>query len=590
MGSMRGLAKMSSIWALGGKLGERESAEIVRALYRNLPTGAAVMLFAAAVTGGSLLYMEPERLPTVSAWMVLCLLVLAGQIAIWTAHHRASEIREHWRTWRAWLFAACMADGLRWGLATLTLAAPGAADQQVWVCMICGGAVCASVASWGVYTPVYLAMMLPAMVPYIVWAAFIPDPRYWGVAMLGMILTASIAWLSVRQTRAFGEAVRLRFENQDLAERLGEQKAAAEQANLAKSRFLAAASHDLRQPVHALGLFVASLAHTRLDRQGRKLAGQIEATVDAIDSLFESLLDISQLDAGMVRAELRPVGIGPLIARLVEEHAQDGSVHLARSPSSAVVMTDPVLLERILRNLISNAVRHAGRGRVLVACRRRGARLWVEVRDTGPGIPFELQARVFEEYFQIDNPERDRRKGLGLGLAISRRLAALLDCPLELSSRPGNGSVFRIGLIPTDEAEAEASDRPMAAPSLGGVVYLIDDDALGRDSAARLLAAWGFDPVAGESVEAVLTEARGRAPDLVVCDWRLRGGELAPEALRRLYVRLGHEPPTLLVTGDIAPDQLKHVHATGYPLLHKPVPPAKLRAAINRLRLGPRGE
>jgi signal transduction histidine kinase len=378
---------------------DREQAELVRALYRNIPAGGLVMLFAAIVACGGMLYMAPDRISQVQAWFVLGLAIFAGQMGLWAWRRRVPCIEADWRRWERRLQLACGADGLRWAAATLWLAGPGQADQQVWICMIGGGAVCASVASWGSYVRVYYAMMFPAMVPYIAWAAFVPDPRYWGVAILGAILTCAIAWLSHRQSRAFAEAVRLRFENLDLAERLAEQKELAERANLAKTRFLAAASHDLRQPMHALGMFVAALARVPMAAQGRRLTGQVAETVNAMGDLFDSLLDISQLDAGVIAPEREAFAIGPLLARLCREQAAGLAgrrVVLRQVPCGAVVETDPVLLERMLRNLIANAVRHTARGRILVGCRRRGRRLSVEVWDTGPGIAPAHRERIFE--------------------------------------------------------------------------------------------------------------------------------------------------------------------------------------------------
>jgi len=565
---------------------ERERAELIRALYGNLPAGALVMLFAVIVASAGMLYMAPDRLPQVEAWVALSLAVFAGQLGLW-AWRRAAADTADWRRWEGRLMLACLADGLRWAAATLWLAGPGQADQQVWICMIGGGAVCASVASWGSYARVYYAMMFPAMVPYIAWASFVPDPRYWGVAILGAILTVAIAWLSHRQTRAFAESVRLRFENLDLAERLAQQRDLAERANLAKTRFLAAASHDLRQPMHALGLFVAALARLPMAPQGQRLTGQIAETVQAMGDLFASLLDISQLDAGVVAPEREAFALGPLLARLCREHAAElfgRPVDLRVVACGAVVETDPVLLERILRNLISNAVRHTDRGRVLVGARRRGGRLVVEVWDTGPGIAADQQDRVFEEYYQLGNPERDRRKGLGLGLAITRRLSALLDCPVTLSSEPGRGSVFRVSIPLAHGATAAPAPIEPAAPARSGLVFVIDDERLVQESMADLLPAWGYDVLAAGSGEALLARADpDRPPDLLICDWRLSGGETAPAAIARVRAAYGSRLPVLLITGDTAPDRLRAAHATGLVLLHKPVAPGKLRAALGNL-------
>jgi two-component system, sensor histidine kinase len=565
---------------------DREQAELIRAVYGNVPAGVSVMLFGVVSVSGGVVYLAPDRLPQLRLWIGVSLAIAVAQLGLWLWRRWARPPDADWRRWRDRLVLACLADGARWGWATLWIAPLGAADLQVWVCMIVGGATCASVASWGNYVRVYYAMLFPAMTPYIAWAATVPDPRYRGVAVLGGILTLAMAWLSRRQSRAFVEAVRLRFENLDLAERLREQKELAEQANLAKTQFLAAASHDLRQPMHALGMLVAALGRSRLDGADARLARQIAESVEAMDGLFESLLDISQLDAGMVQPQARPFAIQPLIARLCREQAaelRNRPVRLRWVDCGLTVDTDPVLLERMLRNLIGNAVRHTREGKVLVGCRRRGGRVSVEVWDTGPGIAPEQQARVFQEYVQLGNPERDRTKGLGLGLAITRRLALLLDCPLALRSAPGRGSVFSVSVPLSTSAQAEPVEPLDVGALQPGLVFVVDDEVLVQESTAQLLEAWGYQVVTGGSADELLARARGRTPDLVICDWRLRGDETATAVIAQVRRVSGVDAPALLITGDTAPDRLRAAHDTGLPLLHKPVAPARLRAAVGNL-------
>jgi CheY-like chemotaxis protein/anti-sigma regulatory factor (Ser/Thr protein kinase) len=244
-------------------------------------------------------------------------------------------------------------------------------------------------------------------------------------------------------------------------------------------------------------------------------------------------------------------------------------------------------LERIVRNLVSNAVRYTPQGRVLVGARRRGTLVLVQVWDTGPGIPLDQQERVFQEYYQLANPERDRTKGLGLGLAIVRRLTALLDCRLTLRSQPGRGSCFEVAMrraaappsIPITEAE------PMQSFPVHGLIVVIDDDIAIREAASRLLKGWGYDVIAAGSGEEARQrlEAAASPPDLLICDYRLRDGEngiALIEQLRACYVT---EIPAMLVTGDTAPDRLAEAQASGLLLLHKPVSNSKLRASISNL-------
>jgi CheY-like chemotaxis protein len=311
-----------------------------------------------------------------------------------------------------------------------------------------------------------------------------------------------------------------------------------------------------------------------------------------MDALFDALLDVSRLDAGVIVPQVQAFAIGPLLARLAAElgpRAEAKGLRLVVHPCTRVVRGDPVLTERIIRNLLDNAVRYTERGRVVVGCRRRGPSLSVEVWDTGPGILAEEQVRVFEEFHQLGNPERDRTKGLGLGLAIVRRLAGLMAMPLELRSAPGRGSVFRlvVPLAPVEPAAEDAAADPTetAAVPARGLILIVDDEAAIREAVRLLLESWGYAVLAaGSGDEMLATVASTQArPDLILCDFRLRGGENGIDAIARLRAACGYNAPAALVTGDTAPDRLAEAQAAGLLLLHKPVAPGRLRAVVGAL-------
>lgn len=565
---------------------DRERAELIRGLYRNIPVIVFCMALGAAATCAGMVYLAPDRAPQVIAWAVLGVAVAGWQLGLWAWQRAAGLADPQWRVWARRLTIASFADGARWGLATLWLAEGGQADQMMWVCMVAGGAACASVASLGSYVPAYYALLIPAIVPYLIRSTTLNDPRYSGVAVLGAVVLVGMGWLGRLQARSLGGALRLRFENLDLADDLRRQRDIAEQANAAKAQFLAAASHDLRQPMHALGMFVAALGRARLEADERRLVHQIEETVEAMDGLFESLLDISQLDAGMTQPAPRAFPIQPLLARICREQASElrnRPIRLDLAPGRAVVQTDPVLLERMVRNLVANAVRHTVSGRILVGCRRRAGRLAIAVWDTGPGIAPDQQARVFDEFVQLGNPERDRAKGLGLGPAITRRLGDLLDCPVGLRSWPGRGSVFDVSVPLAAVGAAAPVVEAVAGPPEVGLVFIVDDEILVQQSTARLLEAWGYHTVTGGSADELLARAGGRRPALVISDWRLRGEETALTAIARVRAAGAAAAPALIITGDIAPAQLRAIRDTGLTVLHKPVAPGKLRAAVGNL-------
>ncbi len=365
----------------------------------------------------------------------------------------------------------------------------------------------------------------------------------------------------------------------------------AEQANRAKSRFLAAASHDLRQPLHALVLFVSELARQPLDGHSRQIVDRISASAEAMENLLDSLLDISRLDAGVLQPSRQAFQPHPIVERLLGSQssvADARGLRLRLHATSHWVDSDPLLFERIVANLLSNAIRYTAAGTVMIACRRRGQSLRVEVRDSGCGIATKDQEIVFQEFVQLDNPERARAKGLGLGLAIVRRLASLLGLRLELRSAPGRGSVFAI------ELPLAAPPPPLAnveeARALGDIegvrIALVDDDPMAREAMYALLTAWGCQVTADENAEELLARLSSDAPppEILITDFRMRGTLDGIALIAHLRTDARHAAlPAILVSGDTGPDTLARAQAAGLQLLHKPVRPARLRALIHRL-------
>jgi signal transduction histidine kinase len=371
--------------------------------------------------------------------------------------------------------------------------------------------------------------------------------------------------------------------------RLAELNAALREADLAKSRFLAAASHDLRQPIHALGLQLAHLRSCVADSESVAITQRMELAIGSLSAMFNTLLDISRMDAGVVAPRMHVLALRPFMARLREEFAPLAqakglrlALHVAGRPHTH---TDPTLLESMVRNLLSNALKYTERGGVLFALRRTSAGWRVEVWDSGPGIAPEEQERVFEEFYQIGSPSRDRASGMGLGLAIARRLARLLDHPLRLHSTPGHGSRFSIALPHAQAVAPQAPEAAQATPGAGLTIAVIEDDAQVRDSLAGLLRRWGHDVLCAASADELLRE-HTRAPRMVnavIADYRLRGAVTGDLQVRQLYDAWGAQPAALIVTGDTAPERLRSLADCGLPWLSKPVQPARLRSWVNSI-------
>lgn len=374
---------------------------------------------------------------------------------------------------------------------------------------------------------------------------------------------------------------------------LREKKEEAETATLAKSRFLAAASHDLRQPTHALGMFVARLAQLPHDAETQHLIGNLEASVRAMQDLLDALLDISRLDAGAVQVQIRPFALADLFTQLQGAlllMAEEKGIRLRIRPTQVWLMSDPALLYRIMLNLVSNAVRYTRQGSVLVACRMAadGMGVRIEVWDSGIGIAPEHHQAIFKEFYQVGNTERDRGKGLGLGLNIVERTAHLLELQLHMRSRLGRGTRFslRAPRVLNDAAMDRRSPLRVESPDEleGLAVLVIEDDALARAGLVGLLESWGCVVGSAEGLSTALWQIKhGLTPDLIVSDCRLRDGEDGMAVIRGLRAATGQTIPACLMSGDTDPGLMQAARQAGLTLLHKPVRPAKLRSLIRRL-------
>ncbi|WP_431856036.1 PAS domain-containing protein [Azospirillum sp.] len=372
------------------------------------------------------------------------------------------------------------------------------------------------------------------------------------------------------------------------AEELRQARVAAEQANEAKSKFLAAASHDLRQPVQSLFLFAAALGERLKDHPALPLLDSMRQSLDTLKTLLDSLLDMARLESGRISAVPVRLRLDDMIGKLVAEYgprARQKGLELRVVRSGAWVTSDPALLERILRNLIENALKYTRSGRVLLGARRSGGAVRLEVWDTGIGIPADKIDAIFEEFTQVNDTRTER--GLGLGLAIVRRLARLLEHRVTVRSVAGRGSVFAVELpragapAPTVDVGRPANDAPAADPAKD-VVLVIDDEAIILLGLKAMLEGWGYDVLAARSGDQALAllEKDGRRPRLLLSDYQLQHGRTGPEALIAIQERVGHDVPGVILTGDASPERLAEAERSGYRLLHKPVLPSELRKVV----------
>jgi signal transduction histidine kinase len=432
------------------------------------------------------------------------------------------------------------------------------------------------------YVPFVCAYVFPTIVPLSMLWAFTPISQApaWVDRALSVLLLMYVFMLMGlgRDTwRLFKESFAMRLEQRDTNRRLEEALRAAEEASRAKTRFLASASHDLRQPMHTVAVFGAALSMRQFDEATSRIVQQMNAALVALAAQIDALLDISKLDAGVVKASPVDLDLCVLLRRIVEEEtprAQRKGLRIDLScPDAAPVRADPVLVERIVRNLIDNAVKYSERGQIRVQAGRHGAQWQVVVADTGCGIPPSEQQRVFEEFYQVGNRERDRTQGLGLGLSIVRRLAALLNIEIRLESEVGRGTTVTLRFAASDTLAAVAPTLVARSASrrLDGMrVLLLDDEEGVRASMSALLQDLGCSVAAAADIAGAVDAARAVPPQIVLADLRLRGTESGIAAIQAIRA-IVPGAAGLLVSGDTAPERLREVHESGLRLLHKPV-------------------
>lgn len=396
----------------------------------------------------------------------------------------------------------------------------------------------------------------------------------------------SLLWAAYWQERLY----RRQF---DTLQALDAARVTAEQANQAKMRFLASASHDLRQPIHALGLNVYALKNQLRYPEQKAVVGEIELAVGAMQRMFHSLLDLSRLASGLVKPDVTAISMNELMRELESmfgASARSKGLEFRLAGCRRRVRSDPQLLRQILQNLVANAVRYTERGGVLVGCRRRGARLSIEVWDTGPGIAREALDSIFVEFVRFGRQGREGDRGLGIGLAIAREAAQVLGHTLAARSRPGRGSCFSLSVPLTEEAPAVLAAPAAGANRVDGAfVVVIDDDREVLDGMGRLLDLWGCHSVRAASGAQALAALAGheRIPDLIVCDYELADGETADDAVRRIHQGIWPDIPVLVITATGLAADLSGRTTNGHRLLRKPLAPEALRAAMEEALAAP---
>jgi len=560
---------------------------VMQQAVRNTASVMFVAGFAAIVAGPAVGW------PRFAAWAGTMIAAYGLRALLLRRATRREVIEENTRRWAALLFVSTVIGGVIGASAPLLFFPLLPASEQMFLTMILCCWVTGAMTSVGAYPSLYAAYTVIFIGQLIVAWGMTDYPHALSISILLFVYGMVMNGFARSFAGQVAEGLEIRFQNEALIQELDAARRAAEAANHAKSRFLAVASHDLRQPLHALTILSGLLGRHATSETIGEVAQQIGRSVGSLEKLFSSLLDLSRLEVGAMQPELRATALGPIVDQLGAEFRPralaKGLAFESRGCEVAIV-TDRMLLERILRNLIDNAIKYTGRGRIELVCERLAGAVVIRVRDTGPGIRPEDRDAIFEEFYQGGSQRQHREGGLGLGLAIVKRLSGLLGCSIETEPAPGGGTQFTLtapaGLISADPGDlrGQAPENPQVSLQGFAVVY-VDDDVRVHAAMSLLLREWGCEVVVAATLEEARARVRerGMRPEAIFTDYNLGGsvtGIDVIEAFRSEYGPL----PAAIITGETAPEAREKLGSSEYPVLLKPAQPAELRKLLEVFR------
>lgn len=524
------------------------------------------------------------------SWFLFTLMIAAARMILGARKKRTTITAKNARWWANAFVVGAVANGLSWSIVPMFFLLPEQPIYVLFIACLYAGYISGSVASTSVYLPAFIGFALPLTALCSARVFMESEPVYVAIGIMIWFYAFASYDFAKKNNRTILEAIELKFENTDLLEELREQRDTAEQAVQAKNHFLAATSHDLRQPLHALGLFVEAMESEVAEDSSSNTLDKIRESTDALTKQLHGMLDLSTLDAGVVEYHPQHFELGPLFSRLADDfsaQAFNKGLTLEVDDPDVTLFCDANVLERILRNLISNAINNTDVGKVSFnATKFEHDKITIKVSDTGVGIPVDQFSNIYVEYQQLQNPGRDRRKGLGLGLAIVKRLCALGEFELDLASTVGEGTSFSLTVPAGDSTQIADYLSPVNLDKLDGAyVVIIDDDEDVVVSTKNMLQRWGCEALDALNMESALGQLRAEnvIPDIVIVDFRLAADTTGLEAIASFKKQFAEKLQYLMITGETMPSELKAVKEAGIPILHKPVRPQELRNALNAL-------
>ncbi|CAG9177278.1 hybrid sensor histidine kinase/response regulator [Cupriavidus respiraculi] len=570
-------------------------AKLLATVHRVAPSGIVASLLLPALT--AIAFWNDAQHRALLGWCAVMLLQALGTGWFYFGYRRDGVTMSrsaHTRKWWSHMRGVAILNGMTWGSSAVLHLYSTSVVFSGALFLLTLGVLAGSTTSQSPAPSNLVYAGIPILVPNMLLAEYAFPGHGTYIQLLLVIYSLMLSRHALNLNRTLVRAIQLESESRRLAKQFQEEKERALHASEEKSRFLAAASHDLRQPVHALVMLVEALRARNRSSSLHPLVEQVAAGTQTIDLLFRSLLDLSKLEGRKVLPTLEPCELGDVIREVISQFAADaresGLTLSPRVPAELYAMAEPVLLRRALFNLVQNALRYTERGGVLVTARQRRKHVRLEVWDTGAGITPEHLPDIFSPYYQVHNQERDPSHGLGLGLAIFKECVRLMRGTYGVRSVPGKGSVFwfALGLVPE---ETVASIRAVRAATLArdskpdrlrGSVLVVDDDSQIRKAWIALMEAWGVQVAcAAHGAEADRLFASGLKPDIIFCDLRLPGSENGLDLLER-WQNTQPQARSALLTGDLKSDALAAAEEAGYFVIPKPVDPASLRMLLRR--------
>ncbi len=563
--------------------------EQIRALYQQSPF---VLFSVLAVTFiVAIFFWEQVDHQLLISWVVVNLSLTFARVVLVKSFQRVNPQGSTLVKWGLLFSFSSLLSGVIWGQIAVLFMDTGDLINTLFSVLVIIGMASGSQVSLSTFLPAYFGFGVPTLLPLAVVLFNQPENTFVLIGYMAMVFIIASLAFSLIMNRNVSESIRLRFENLDLLESLELQKDIAEKANTDKSRFLAATSHDLRQPLHAMDLYLGALKNILSEQEQVELLNKGLQSSAALGELLAALMDVSRLDAGDVVVDFSVVNLDSLLQTICDEYQEKASCQkmvLEFKPSKLLVESDELMLGRMLRNLVNNACTHSAGTHILLKAEKSGERVCLTVFDNGKGIPKSQQQQVFSEFYQLNNPERDRNKGLGLGLAIVKRLATLLHHDLQLESAAGEGCSFKLCLPfigVADNAVIDAVDTTSLDVS-GLFVILVDDEADIRNAMRTLLLQWGCELLVADSLQSLqreLAEINYPQPDVLLCDYRLRENKNGLEVVVAMRQYFNEELPAVIISGDTDKAIEAEALEQGCDVLHKPIRPELLRTAIYNL-------